>query len=474
MSVPFRLTVLGVTTEEVEAIRELAWEGGRQVEVCWLGGEDGLSDVYPTRSDAIVMAHRPPEEDAMSCLPRLPLVGMVPVVVLSEVKDDRETERLRRAGAFAVVQRDCEVGLGRAIRRVLERAAAQASESDLRRMAGLVGVIGNTLRDELGGIRNAIEVLTFQCSGEGALSQRRAIDYLDRQCRRMESLLNDYAEVSRLGADSIDVGGRMAELGASLDRAIERARQDIGGGGPSISRGHQADRLWLKLSPKRLEQLVRHSLNFVRGRSPGCQELRIETREYHDGIEVSIRAVPQHSGGPTSGLPAVELDLILASMLADRIGAGLGSSTPFVIRLPRSQNEQPGPVGAEGRKDRPGGRAMRRLLMVDDHPATVEGLGQLIGRRGWDVRVTPDVFEAMEMIRTLRPEVVVIDLHMPMMKGDALARMIRRDHESVRPVLIGISGASGMATEEVDLSCFDHFLVKPVKSEQVAALLPPP
>jgi CheY-like chemotaxis protein len=114
--------------------------------------------------------------------------------------------------------------------------------------------------------------------------------------------------------------------------------------------------------------------------------------------------------------------------------------------------------------------------MIDDHPATVEVLGLLIGRRGWNVRVTPDIFEALEVIRTFRPEVVLIDLHMPLMKGDALARLIRRDESAVRPLLIGISGSTELSGEEEQgvLSCFDHFLVKPVRSDEVAALLPPP
>ncbi|QDV32912.1 response regulator [Tautonia plasticadhaerens] len=476
MSVPPRLAVLGITTEDVEAIRGLDGVGGGGVEVCQLS-EEVPAEVVPARTDAIVLAHGPPEVDAMRWLPRLTLAGTVPVVVLSAVKDDREAERLRRAGAFAVVHRGSGEGLGRAIRRALERSAALTRESDLRRMAGLVGVIGGTLKDELGGIRNAIEVLSFQCSGEGVLSQRRAIEYLDRQCRRMESLLNDYSEASRLGADSIEVGSGMAELGASLDRAIERAREDAGGGTPSISRAHRPDRHWLRVSPRRLEQLVRHGLNFVRGSNPGCQELRVETRDYRDGIELAIRAVPQGAGGSPSMLRSADLDLILASMLSDRIGARLESRTPFLLLLPRSLDGRSGATRGAGPDPAAGeqaGEPRRRLLMIDDHPATVEVLGRLISRRGWDVRVTPDVHEALEMIRDLRPEVVLIDLQMPAMKGDALARLIRRDHADVRPMLIGVSGSAGSPGEEAALSWFDHVLFKPVRSDQVAALLPPP
>ena len=68
-------------------------------------------------------------------------------------------------------------------------------------MAGLMRVIGHNLRDQLEGISNAVEVLSFQC-GEGSLSQRRTIELLDRQCRRMTGLLDDYAKLARVESDA--------------------------------------------------------------------------------------------------------------------------------------------------------------------------------------------------------------------------------------------------------------------------------
>jgi CheY-like chemotaxis protein len=476
MSVPFRLAVLGVAAEELEGIRVLATDGGKRIELHRLNRVEELAQVDPSRTDAILVVHGPPEQDVMAWLPRFHLAETLPVVVLTEVNDDREDDRLHRAGAFAVARRECQAELGHEIQRTLERTAALSSETDLRRMAGLVGVIGNTLRGELGGIRNAIEVLSFQCSGEGVLSLRRSIEYLDHQCRRMESLLEDYSEVSRLGLVTTAAGGGgVIELGSSLDRAINRTRSELGGSSPSISREPRQELCWLAIDPKRLEQLVRHALNYVRGVNFGCLRLRVDYQICGEWIDLEIRTVPDRAGSPVAGLHALDLDLFLASTLADRYGGRVRSGPPFVIQLPRSMEQQV--EDPEGTGVGVAARAPKRnLLMIDDHPATVEVLGLLIGRQGWNVRVTSDIFEALEVIRTFRPEVVLIDLHMPLMKGDALARLIRRDESAGRPMLIGISGSTELSSEDerVVLSWFDHVLVKPVRSDQVAALLPPP
>ncbi len=79
------------------------------------------------------------------------------------------------------------------------------------------------------------------------------------------------------------------------------------------------------------------------------------------------------------------------------------------------------------------------------------------------------------MIRTIRPGVVLIDLQMPVMDGQTFARVVRSEAsiDCPRPLLIGITGTADVPkTDDQGRSCFDHFLTKPVRKDQIASLLP--
>lgn len=70
-----------------------------------------------------------------------------------------------------------------------------------------------------------------------------------------------------------------------------------------------------------------------------------------------------------------------------------------------------------------------RILIVDDHEIVREGVRSLIGRSRPEWKVSGEATngrEAVEAVKTLRPEVVVLDLTMPVMNGlEATTQIIR-------------------------------------------------
>lgn len=485
MGIPLRLAVLFVQPEELETIRHVFEAEGERVEFRILDRPEELASLSSIETDVILVAHADGRSDVRAWLPTLtPSSTRPPLVVLSEGQVDEPglAAELRGAGALVVMPIGQPVRLVEAIRLAggFRRSTPSGDEvglAEYRRMASLMEKIGHNLRGLLGGIGNAVEVLSFQCP-PGALSQRRTIALLDRQCRQMAGLLDDYSEVIRLQSEKARPL-EVVELGAFLNRAIDRASTELTDDQVEFDRLPRLDPLWLRIDASGLEHLVRHALLYCARRSPACQHVKLGwsagdgriVLDFQRSCEVSV------STGSFSAKD-VDMDYYLASLLAERLGGRLTLGASFVVELPLLQAESPAESKAVRVSTSPDGRAVttsRHVLMVDDNLESIQALGLLIGRLGWHVRITSDIAEALQMIRTIRPRVVTIDLQMPVMDGQTLARLIR-DESSIdrpRPLLIGITGTADVPqTDDQGRSCFDHFLTKPVRKDQIASLLP--
>jgi DNA-binding NarL/FixJ family response regulator len=90
-----------------------------------------------------------------------------------------------------------------------------------------------------------------------------------------------------------------------------------------------------------------------------------------------------------------------------------------------------------------------RVLIVDDQPQVREGLAAVLGLSGGAAHPAVLVageasngLEAVQQARLLRPDVVLLDLEMPVMDGCAAARLIKQDAPTTWIVALTIHGAA--------------------------------
>ena len=83
-----------------------------------------------------------------------------------------------------------------------------------------------------------------------------------------------------------------------------------------------------------------------------------------------------------------------------------------------------------------------------------------------------DGLEGLDLIWALQPDVVLLDLVMPMMDGTQLLRVLRDDPPPIRPGIIVISHLAGELPMRYAASLgMDYYLTKPVNFPQLAELL---
>ena len=113
-----------------------------------------------------------------------------------------------------------------------------------------------------------------------------------------------------------------------------------------------------------------------------------------------------------------------------------------------------------------------RLLLVDDHPMFLQGLQTLLLARGFTViGLAHSGPEAVQKCRDLRPDLVVMDLHMPNGDGLDATRLIKAEFPAIKVVILTVSadendlfeaiknGASGFLLKSLDATQFCDQLI---------------
>lgn len=119
------------------------------------------------------------------------------------------------------------------------------------------------------------------------------------------------------------------------------------------------------------------------------------------------------------------------------------------------------------------GRRLLRVLVVDDDQDTTDGLVWLLVRHwGHAARMAYDGDVALQVAADQRPDVVLLDVEMPLMDGRQVARQLRLDLPSTECFIIAITGDTDEQGRRQCLEAgIDLVLIKPVLSSVVETLL---
>ena len=118
----------------------------------------------------------------------------------------------------------------------------------------------------------------------------------------------------------------------------------------------------------------------------------------------------------------------------------------------------------------PSGLAPRKVLLVEDNPVNRKVALELLDRRGHQVAVATNGREAVEMTATESFDVVLMDVHMPVMDGLTATRLIReREHGSGHHLtIVALTAGATVEDRENSLSAgMDNFVTKPFRAEEL-------
>jgi signal transduction histidine kinase len=382
------------------------------------------------------------------------------------------------------------------VRDLLDRQA----EAD-RRKDEFLAMLGHELRNPLAAIRNALWVLDeIGAKSEQAVRQREVIG---RQTRHLVRMVDDLLDVSRVTLGKISLKRRAVDLEEIARRCLNELDMAALAAGHGLDLRVVTEPVPVEGDPVRLEQvicnLVQNAIKYTpRG---GVLTLVVRAEEGEAAVRVrdnGIGITPEmlsrifepftqvessrkrSKGGLGLGLPLVRSLVELHGGRVEAYSDGVGQGSEFVVRLPLRSAQRPRrsagtgafPITVPSEEDgrRKGGL---HILVVEDNLDGRESLRDLLEIWGHRVALAENGPQGVERALSDPPDVALIDIGLPGLDGNEVARRIRAagdaDHSMA---LIAMTGYGQPEDRRRAFQAgFDNYLVKPVDPAQLARLL---
>jgi PAS domain S-box-containing protein len=361
-----------------------------------------------------------------------------------------------------------------------------------RRKDEFLAVLAHELRNPLAPISNAVEML--RCA-DGKRKADRVMEMASRQVKHITRLVDDLMEVSRITRGKIELARQHVPLADILASAAETSRPALDGARHTFVQAIPDERLVLDADKVRLTQVFSNLLNNAAKYTDPGGRIELSARQEGNDVVVAVRdtgigipadklsqvfgmfaqveeAGARSQGGLGIGLAMVHKLVEMHGGCVEARSDGPGKGSEFVVRLPLVPQAAAVPVrreapAADGRR-----LAGLRVLVVDDNRDAADSLCILLGSLGVEAHCAYAGEDALRRLPQLRPDAVVLDIGMPGMDGNEVARAIRAEahHDGVRLIALTGWGQEG-DRERTRASGFDHHLTKPVDLSALQCLL---
>jgi len=382
-----------------------------------------------------------------------------------------------------VLQRSRE--LGRANR---ELEDARTATSDF------VSRMSHELRTPLTSILGFGELLAMTSLDD---EQLEWVEMSVTAARHLQALLDDMLDIARIEAGHLSISLEPVSLARALADALELVQPQAAAGGVQVDGAPPASQpLYVLADGQRLRQVLLNLLsnavkyNDDRGRVTldvrASPDDRVRVAITNTGADLTddqlarLFAPFERLDAGVRGIDGTGLGLALSRDLMRSMNGDLeASSTPgvgctFTLELDLSR-----PAAVAERPDRAVSRdarsydAPKTVLYVEDVLSNIRLVEQILARRP-DITLVAATHgvEGSELAVTLRPDLVLLDLHLPDIPGEEVLRRIRADDRiSHTPVLVLSADATAAHRRQLLEAGADDYLTKPIGVRDLLDLL---
>jgi signal transduction histidine kinase/ActR/RegA family two-component response regulator len=470
-------------------LRPVIGEGGAVADFSWEYLNSAAARVL--NRDAPQLAGAPVSQSFPGVWDQPGLLARIASALEGPVEFEHGTQAPGEQHWFQINASPCVDGVAMWFSDVTERKNQEQALRDAdRRKDEFLATLAHELRNPLAPIRQA--AMIARAASVTPAQQRWSLDVIDRQVAHMAVLLDDLLDVSRITRGKLELRREVTDLRKVGDSALEAARPLIEARQQKLAVEWPDSPLWAEVDPLRIAQIISNLLTNASKYTQPEGEIRLSARQEGghavigvtdngigippESLEQVFEMFTQVRTSPAAASMGLGIGLALSRGLAQMHGAtltahseGLGHGSTFTLRLDRCE----APAG-RGTDDAPFLHAIHphRVLVADDNRDAAESLAEVLRMEGHDVTLAFDGESALQEFRRVSPEIALLDIGMPRMSGNEVARAIRSSPAGESAVLVAITGWGQQRDRAAAKDAgFDFHFTKPVDPAKVLRLI---
>jgi PAS domain S-box-containing protein len=374
---------------------------------------------------------------------------------------------------------------------VLKRAKEDAERAN-RAKSDFLSRMSHELRTPLNAILGFAQLLEMD---ELDAEQKESVDQILKAGRHLLSLVDEVLDIARIEAGRMPLSLEPVEVDHCIAEAWDLVRHGANAYGIALENGSSQCGVMVTADRQRLKQvmlnLLSNAVKYNRDQgtvrvtcSPGMtgsNRLRISVTDTGRGIPeegLSRLFTPfERLGAERTGIEGTGIGLAVSRGLIEamdgEIGADsqIGEGSTFWFELPLDANQarlEDGPVAGVVEAISENGGAEATILYVEDNPSNFKLVERILGHRaGIKLLTAMQGGLGLELAREHRPDLILLDLHLPDIHGSEVLRRVREDPVISRtPVVIISADVTSSQINQLLAAGAQAYLPKPLDIQE--------
>ena len=366
-------------------------------------------------------------------------------------------------------------------------------EQQSRKKDEFLATMSHELRTPLNAILSCTEALREGAYGQLQTSQIDAVRTIRESGKHLLSLITDILDISKIEAGRLELNLSTLGVQAMCDSVLQMVRTSADSRSIELSYSNNVDIETFRGDPLRIKQILINLLgNAVKFTPQGGQvgldvngnqdEGTITFRIWDTGPGISsdnafaiFKPFVQADGNYNRSQPGTGLGLAIAQDLAQLHDGEItleqfdGPGAVFTVTLPlgdpstspifdmRSTGSWPIPDMSEDEET-----SIETILIAEDTDSNYQHVRDLLVSLGYTVERAVDGQEAVRRCQELNPDLVLMDIDMPVMNGLDAIRLLRESADMKSLPIIAVTAMAGIANEHACMQAgASAFLEKP-------------